>query len=426
VASRWLDSNAAPSPAATEKSKNRIRQLRLDDAATSACLVPRFVLFGGMKLYCLAVALVLPWLAPAVAEDQLVYFGTYTGGKSKGIYVSRLDPATGRLTAPELAAETTNPSFLAVHPRERFVYAVGEVDGGKGEGSGTVSAFAIEPKTGKLTLLNQQSSGGGGPCHLAVDAEGKCVLTANYGSGSVAVLPIRADGSLGAPATTIQHTGSSVNAARQAGPHAHFICPSPDDRYALACDLGLDKVIAYQLDAKIPKLTPAMPEFAKVTPGAGPRHLTFSPDGKFVYVINEMISSITAFRYEAKTAAMTEVQTISTLPKDSVAASHCAEIAMHPTGKFLYGSNRGHDSIAVFTVDRQSGKLTALGCPSTQGRTPRHFAIDPSGRWLLAENQGSDMVVVFSIDAVTGQLKPTGQTVAVGSPVCAVFVGMRR
>lgn len=379
-----------------------------------------------MKLFCLAVALVLLWLAPAAAREQLVYIGTYTGAKSKGIYVSRFDPATGRLTAPELAAETTNPSFLAIHPRERFVYAVGEVDDGKGKGNGTVTAFAIEPKTGKLTLLNQQSSGGGGPCHLAVDAKGKCVLTANYGSGSVAVLPIRADGSLGAPATTIQHAGSGANPERQAGPHAHFISPSPDDRFALACDLGLDKVIAYQLDSKTPKLTPAIPEFAKVAAGAGPRHLTFSPDGKFVYVINEMISSITAFRYEAKTAALTEVQTISTLPKDSATTSYCAEIAMHPTGKFLYGSNRGHDSIAVFAVEQQSGKLTALEYPSTQGRTPRHFAIDPTGRWLLAENQGSDSVVVFSIDAVTGQLKPTGQTVAVGSPVCAVFVGAHR
>ena len=364
----------------------------------------------------------LLWLAPAAAREQLVYFGTYTGAKSKGIYVSRFDPTTGRLTAPELAVETTNPSFLAIHPGERFVYAVGEVDDGKGKGNGTVSAFAIQPTTGKLTLLNQQSSGGGGPCHLAVDAKGKCVLTANYGSGSVAVLPIRTDGSLGAPATTIQHTGSGANPERQAGPHAHFICPSPDDRFALACDLGLDKVIAYQLDAKVPKLTPTMPEFVKVAPGAGPRHLTFSPDGKFVYVINEIVSSITAFRYEAKTATMTEVQTISTLPKDSATTSYCAEIAMHPTGKFLYGSNRGHDSIAVFAVDQKSGKLTALDYPSTQGRAPRHFAIDPTGRWLLAENQASDSVVVFSIDAVTGQLKPTGQTLPVGSPVCAVFV----
>lgn len=354
-----------------------------------------------------------------------MYFGTYTGAKSKGIYVSRFDPATGRLRPPELAAEATNPSFLALHPNERFVYAVGEVDDGQGKGHGTVSAYALDVGTGKLTLVNRQSSGGGGPCHLAVDAKGNCVLTANYGSGSVAALPIRADGSLGAPATTIQHTGSSVNRDRQAGPHAHLISPSPDNRFALTCDLGLDRVIAYHFDAKISKLTPAKPGFATVAAGAGPRHLAFSPDGKFVYVINEMISSITAFSYEAGTAAMTEVQTVSTLPKDSATTSYCAEIAMHPTGKFLYGSNRGHDSIAVFAVEPKSGKLTALEYPSTQGKTPRHFAIDPTGRWLLAENQASDSVVVFGIDGVTGKLTPTGQTLPVGSPVCAVFVGRR-
>ncbi len=383
------------------------------------------MLFEGMKQYCWVVVLGLLRLTPASANEQLVYFGTYTGAKSKGIYVSRLDPATGKLTAPELAAETTNPSFLAVHPSKRFIYSVGEVDDGKGKGNGTVSAFAIEAKTGKLTLLNQQSSGGGGPCHLALDAKGKCVLTANYGSGSVAALPVRTDGRLGAPTTTIQHTGSSVDPERQKGPHAHFICPSPDNRFALACDLGLDRVIAYRLDASVPKLTAADSKFVPVAPGAGPRHLVFSPDGKFVYVINEIISSITAFSYEARTAAMTEVQTISTLPKDSSTTSYCAEIAMHPTGKFLYGSNRGHDSIAVFAVDQDSGKLTDLGPQSTQGQTPRHFAIDPTGRWLLAENQASDSVVVFGIDTITGQLKPTGQTIAVSSPVCAVFVNGR-
>lgn len=379
-----------------------------------------------MKRCCFAFGLLLLCLAPVGDRGQLVYFGTYTGAKSKGIYVCRFDPVAGRLTAPELAAETKNPSFLAIHPGERFIYAVGEVDDGHGKGHGTVSAFAIEAKTGKLTLVNQQSSGGGGPCHLAVDAGGKCVLTANYGSGSIAVLPIRADGSLGAPTTTIQHAGASVDLQRQAGPHAHFICPSPDHRFALTCDLGLDRVIAYQLDASVPKLTPVNPGFALVAPGAGPRHLTFSHDGKFVYVINEMASTITAFSYEAKTAAMIEVQTISTLPKDSASNNSCAEIAMHPTGRFLYGSNRGHDSIAVFAVDQKSGRLTSLEHQPTQGRTPRHFAIDPTGRWLLAENQASDSVVLFSIDAVTGQLKPTGQMVTVGSPVCAVFVGGRR
>ena len=379
-----------------------------------------------MIQHCGAVALLLLGLTPAMAGEQFVYFGTYTGAKSKGIYVSQLETTTGKMTEPELAVETTNPSFLAIHPTKPFIYAVGEVDDGQGKGNGTVSVFAPDTKTGKLMLLNHQSSGGGGPCHLAVDAQGQCVLVANYGSGSVAALPIRLDGSLGAPSAIIQHAGSSVNPQRQAGPHAHFICPSPDNRFALACDLGLDRVIAYHFDGRVPKLTSTNPRFVTVAPGAGPRHLTFSPDGKFVYVINEIISSITAFSYEPKTATMTEVQTISTLPQDCTSTSYCAEIAVHPTGKYLYGSNRGHDSIAVFAVDQKSGKLTSLEYPSTQGRTPRHFAIDPTGHWLLAENQASDSVVVFKIDEVTGKLKPTGQTLSVGSPVCAVFARSSR
>jgi len=375
-----------------------------------------------MQRSCFPVACLLLALTPVLASEQLVYFGTYTGAKSKGIYLSRLDPATGRLTAPELVAKTTNPSFLALHPDGHFLYAVAELDDGQGKGNGTVGAYAIQAGTGKLTPLNQQPSGGGGPCHLAVDAKGKCVLTANYGSGRVAALPIRPDGNLGPPTTTIQHTGSSVDRQRQAGPHAHFICPSPDNRFALACDLGLDHVIAYRLDAELAQLTATEPGYVKVAPGAGPRHLSFSLDGKFVYVISEMSSTITVFRYEAQTAGMSEVQSISTLPKASTTPSSCAEIAMHPSGKFLYGSNRGHDSIAVFAVDPESGKLTARQHQSTQGQTPRHFAIDPTGRWLLAENQASDSVVVFGIDAITGNLKATGQTLAVGSPVCAVFV----
>ncbi len=375
-----------------------------------------------MKFLCLFAGLLLLWSSVGFAGEFLVYFGTYTGPKSKGIYVSRFDPATGRLSAPELAASTRNPSFLAVHPNGHFLYAVGEVDNASGKPAGTVSAFSLDPRTGKLTLLNQQASGGGGPCHLAVDATGNCLLVANYGSGSIAALPIRPDGSLGEAATTIQHAGSSVNPQRQAGPHAHFICPSPDNRYALNCDLGLDQVLVYRLDPAAATLTPNDPPFATIAPGAGPRHLTFSPDGKFVYVINEMGSTICAFSYNRANAAMAEVQTLSTLPKGFSTNNTCAEIVMHPTGKFLYGSNRGHDSIAVFAVDRQSGRLTFVEHQSTQGRTPRHITIDLTGRWLLAENQTSDSVIVFALDPDTGKLKPTGQSLTVGSPVCAVFV----
>ena len=353
-----------------------------------------------------------------------VYFGSYTGAQSKGIYRARFDPATGKLTEPQLAAETRNPSFLAVHPTERFLYAVGEVNDTQGKRAGAVNAYAIEAKTGNLTALNQQTSGGTGPCHISVDATGQCALVANYGSGSIAALPIRADGSLGEAATTVQHTGSSVNPQRQAGPHAHFICPSPDNRFALTADLGLDKVLVYQLDAPTAKLATNNPPFAIVAHGAGPRHLAIHPNGKFVYVINEMALTVTTFSYDTARAALFEEQTVSTLPDNytATAKDSCAEIAVHPSGKFVYGSNRGHDSIAVFAVDAKNGKLTLIQNESTQGKTPRHFAIDPSGRWLLAENQNSDSVCVFAIDAATGKLKPTGQTVAVGSPVCAVFV----
>jgi 6-phosphogluconolactonase len=353
------------------------------------------------------------------AAESLVYFGTYTGAKSQGIYVSRFDSATGKLSAPELAAETKNPTFLAVAPGGKYLYAVSEMSQ-----TGAVSAFAFEGKTGRLALVNQQLSGGGGPCHVAVDATGKCLLVANYGSGSIAALPIHADGSLG-EATTIQHTGSSVNTNRQAGPHAHFILPSPDNRFTLDCDLGVDKIFINHLDAPAAKLTPADQPFATVAPGSGPRHLVFSRDGKFVYVINEIGGTITVFSYAAKNAAMTEVQTISTLPKDFTASNTAAEIALHPNGKYLYGSNRGHDSIAIFAVNQKTGRLTFIEHQSTMGRTPRHFAIDPTGRWLLAEHQVSDSVIVFAIDPKTGRLKPTGQTLSIGSPVCAVFVNGR-
>jgi 6-phosphogluconolactonase len=357
--------------------------------------------------------------------ESLVYFGTYTGAKSQGIYVSRFDSTTGKLNAPELAAEITNPTFLAIALGGNFLYAVSEVDEIGGKPTGAVVAFALDARTGKLTPLNQQNSGGGGPCHIAVDVTGKCLLVANYGGGSIAALPIHADGSLGEAGTTIQHTGSSVDKNRQTAPHAHSIYPSPDNRFALNCDLGLDKVFAYRLDPAAAKLSDANPPFATVAPGSGPRHLVFSADGKFVYVINEMGGTITVFSYDKATAAMTEIQTISTLPKDFTGTPSCAEIILHPSGKFLYGSNRVHESIALFSVDQKTGKLTFVEHQPVLGHKPRHFTTDPSGKWLIAENQDSDSIILFSIDTDTGKLKPTGQTLSLGSPVCAVFVGAK-
>ena len=396
-----------------------------DPEGTHACNAGSFVFANGMKrVLFLLLSVVLPASVPA--REFLVYFGTYTGGNSKGIYVARFDSENGNLTEPELEAETRNPSFLAVHPNERFLYAVGELNEFQGKRAGAVSAFSLDAKTGRLTLLNQQPSGGLGPCHLSLDSKGRCILVANYGSGSIASLPVQKDGRLGEAVSTIQHAGSSVNPQRQAGPHAHHIIVDRGDRHALVCDLGLDKVLVYRLDTKYAKLVPNDPPFAPVAPGAGPRHLAFSPNGKLAYVISEMASTITAFAYDARRGAMTEFQTVSTLPENFTGNSSCAEIQVHPSGKFVYGSNRGHDSIAVFAVDKESGKLTLVEHQSTLGKTPRHFAIDPTGRWLLAENQGSDSVVVLEIDPKTGRLRVTGRTISVGSPVCAVFAPARR
>jgi 6-phosphogluconolactonase len=373
----------------------------------------------------IAVLLSLPCAQGKDISDHMrIYIGTYTSGKSKGIYSAQFDTASGKLGALELAAETKNPSFLALHPNGRFLYAVSEMDNTGGKPGGAVAAFTVDAKTGKLTPLNQQSSGGGGPCHLAVDKTGKCLLVANYGTGSIAALPIGNDGSLGERATTIQHEGSSVDKGRQEGPHAHYITTDPANRLALVCDLGLDKVLVYKLSPDTAKLVANEPAFASVAPGAGPRHLVFHPDGRAVYVINEMALTMTALSYDSR-GNMKELQTISTLPADFNGKGSCAEVEVHPSGKFLYGSNRGHDSIAVFAIDANTHKLTLVEHQPTRGKTPRHFAIDPTGKWLLAENQNSDSVVVFKIDSATGRLSPTGQTVEVGAPVCIVFASPR-
>jgi 6-phosphogluconolactonase len=366
----------------------------------------------------------------SLAKQPRVYIGTYTGPKSKGIYVSRFDVATGTLSAPELAAETVNPTFLAVPPgdagrsstRPLVLYAANET--GWGGKSGTISAFTIDHQTGRLTLLNSQSSRGGGPCHLSVDPSGQCVLAANYGSGSVAALPVRGDGSLGEAMGFFQHAGTSVNPKRQEGPHAHFIQADRSDRFALVCDLGLDQILVYRLNAAKATLEANNPPFAKVKPGAGPRHLAFTPDGGKAYLINELDSTVTGFSYEARRGVLREFQTVSTLPEGCTNQNSTAEIALHPSGRFLYGSNRGHNSIAVFALDQKTGQMSLVQHQSTLGKTPRNFTVHPSGRWLLAANQDTDNVVVFSIDPATGRLTPTGQGIEVGAPVCLLFAAV--
>lgn len=361
--------------------------------------------------------------APAATSDSwLMYVGTYTGEKSKGIYAYRLDAGTGMLTSLGLAAETVNPTFLAIHPNGRFLYAANEIDAYQGQRSGALSAFALEAKTGKLTLLNQQPSGGPGPCHLTVDRTGKYVLAANYGGGSITVLPIQEGGQLGTATAFVQHQGSSVNAQRQAGPHAHGIYLDPSNRYAFVCDLGLDKILCYRFDANRGALTPNEPPFTATQPGAGPRHFTFHPNGHFAYAINELNNTINAYVFDDKQIELKAVQTVRTLPDDFQGNSTTAEIAVHPSGKFLYGSNRGHDSLAAYLIDSQNGMLKLVGIQSTQGKAPRSFAIDPAGRFLVVANQSTHDLRVFRIDLQTGRLTPTGQVVEVGAPVCIQFL----
>lgn len=359
------------------------------------------------------------------ADGKLrVYFGTYSGKESKGIYTSELSLADGKLSEPRLAAECVNPSFVAIHPNGHFLYAVGEVDDAGGA-TGGVTAFAIDPKTGDLKKINQKSSGGAGPCHLSVDATGKCLAVANYGGGSVASLPIKPDGSLAEAASFIQHKGSSVDPARQKEPHAHSANFDAGNHYAIVADLGLDKLLVYKLDPATARLKPNDPPSASAPAGGGPRHLAFHPNGKFAYANNEMKSSVTAYSYDAQRGVLEPLQTITTLPADFKGENSTAEVRVHPNGNFAYVSNRGDDSIAIFAIDKATGQLTAAGHQKTGGRVPRNFNLDPSGRWLLAANQDTHNVVVFSVDEKTGQLKPTGNEVKVGSPVCVRFLEMK-
>jgi len=356
-------------------------------------------------------------LSAAGGQSLPVYFGTYTGGQSKGIYRSVLDLETGGLSQPVLAAEAKNPSFVEIHPNGKFLYAVSESGG-----AGTVSAFAIDAETGSLKLLNQQPSGGSAPCHVNVDHTGRNALVANYGSGSASVIPIEPDGKLAKPTGFVQHGGSSVNLKRQAGPHAHSVNLSPDNRFAFVADLGIDKIMIYRLDAEKGTIVPNDPPFAKLKPGSGPRHVAFHPSGKFAYVINELACTVTAFAYEPAAGALSEIQTIATLPRDFTGESTCAEVRVHPNGKFLYGSNRGHDSIAVYRIDPAKGTLTLVEFETTDIKTPRNFNIDPTGMFCLVANQGSDSVVVFRIDQATGALEPAGHRISVGRPVCIRFL----
>lgn len=357
--------------------------------------------------------------------NYLVYYGCYTNPKSgsKGVYVSKFNSGTGELAAPELAVETGSPSFVAISPDKKYLYAVGEMPTA-GKKSGGVSSFSINLPGGKLTPINQVSSVGAGPCHVSLDKTGKMAMVANYGSGSVASYAIGKDGALSEAVTFVQHEGSSVNPKRQAGPHGHSMNVSPDNRFAFACDLGLDKVLIYKIDPATGKMETH--GHGTVPPGSGPRHLAFHPNGKYVFVNNEMLMSVTSFAYDADKGALTQIDTVSTLPEADRGKEgfSTAETVVHPGGKFVYVSNRTHDTIAVFTCDQATGKLTLIQNAAAEGEIPRNFSLDPSGKWMIVAHQNSNTAALFKVDQETGKLSFTGKKVNVGGAVCVRFLSL--
>jgi 6-phosphogluconolactonase len=362
-------------------------------------------------------------------SEYLVFVGTYTRlqegrgapSKSQGIYAYRFQPATGKMESLGVAAETVNPSFLVIHPNHRFLYAVNEVSEYEGQPAGSVSAFSIQSGTGKLKLLNVVSSRGTQPCHMSLDRTGKWLLVANYGTGSTAVLPVKNDGSLGEASSFMQHAGSSINPRRQQGPHSHCVALSPDNRFALVADLGLDKILVYRFDASHGIITPSDPPFGKMPAGNGPRHLAFHPNGRFLHVVSEMQPAVTTFAYSRSNGGLEELQTISAFPQGYQGRGSGAEIEVHPGGRFLYCSIRGLNNIGVFAVDGEKGTVVPVQHIDTQGRTPRHFALDPTGEYLFVEHQGSDSIVLFKVEQSTGKLTPADIRIDVPMPVCVAF-----
>ncbi len=360
--------------------------------------------------------------APSAARGpasggQRVYLGTRTG-----VYTARFDPVKGRLFDLTLAAEAPQSTFLALHPNRPFLYAVGARMGGAADpaAGGVVRAFARDDRTGQLLLLNEAASGGLGPCHLAADRAGTCLVVANYRSGSVAALPLRGDGRVGAPATVMQHRGAGPNPRRQEGPHAHSVTFDPAERFVLAADLGTDQLLVYRFGSG-GALTPNDPPAVSLAPGSGPRHAAFDPAGRRLYVINELANTVTVFRYDAARGMPAAFQTVSTLPAGYADDGTAAEVRVHPNGRWLYGSNRGHGSIAVFAVDPVDGALVLAAIEPCGGHWPRHFAIAPGGDWLLAAHERSDTLAVFALDPAGGRLTPVGEPVRVPAPVCVLF-----
>ncbi|MBI5757268.1 MAG: lactonase family protein [Planctomycetales bacterium] len=350
------------------------------------------------------------------ADEPLVFISSFAAGDKGSIQAYQLESETGALKLVHRTTGVENPFFMAVSRDQKFLYSIHAKSFG-GKDPEQVAAYALEGRTGRLKLLNRQSSRGTASCYLDIDATGKTVLVANYSTGNVASLPVREDGSLGEAASFFQHAGSSVDPARQKGPYAHCIVVSPDNRFAFAADLGLDQVLSYRLDAATAKLSPNQPPFVKSPPGAGPRHLTFHPNGRHVYVINELKNSVTLFDFGSESGTLTERQTISTLPEKFAGTSHCADLKITPNGRFLYGTNRGHDSIAAYRLG-EDGRLTLIDIEPSLGKGPQNLVIAAHGKLLLCANMTGNNVAVFRIDAQTGGLKSVGEPVVIPSPSC--------
>jgi 6-phosphogluconolactonase len=357
------------------------------------------------------VAAILP---PADAADLTVYFGTHVAGPGKGFSVSHFNTETGALTKPQFMLETPAPAYFVIAPGGRRLYS--------NNSTGFVSAYSIDPATAQLKLINQVPAGGGDPSYVSLDMTGHYVLDANYDGGNIAIWALRPDGGLGERTAFVQHTGSSVDPKRQMHAFAHSIRVDPTNRFVLVGDLGLDKLFVYKFNVKDGSLAPNDPPFVRSAPGSGARHVIFHPNGRWVYLITEMGSTIMLFNWDSQRGALSEVETVSTLPKGFKGTSVCSEIRVHPNGKFVYASNRGRDSIAMFSVDSKTGRLTFMGDVPSGGKTPRNFDFDPSAHWMLVTNHDSNNAVVFRIDQQTGKLTQVGQPVDVPYPFCPRFL----
>ncbi len=375
-----------------------------------------------MSVRCIVSLVAIVLLAPKIwAAECLVYFGTFSGPSSKGIYVSKLNMETGKLSAPELAAAADSPNYLAISADRRLLCAVTR---GDDKESGAVEIFSVDPGTGRLALLDRKSSGGVGPSYVAIDAPDHAVIASNYGSGSVKSFHLNPDGTL-VDGAVIRHHGHGTNPVRQKVPHPHCFVPAPAGRYALCCDLGLDKIMVYKIAPDTAELTPNDPPFAAVPPGSGPRHIAFSPDGKTAAVLSEMACTVTVFDWDGANGKLTQRQSLSLLPPGEYKKSFtAAEIAYRPDGRFVYATTRGHNSLSVLAVNKKNGNLSLIQNLPCGGDFPRGMGIDPSGRWVIVGNQNSGTVTVFACDAATGRLKPTGQVLAVGAPVDVKFAAV--